>query len=143
MCQGDNEPSVVERENEVIWVDRGEGDRPLWLKDIVIVRVWIQRGQVGSEVRKWRGNKSLMKCTLRRVNASILRRDIPSPVFDLMIATNHPRTPATTNSCPLLGIGVRSSGSGESLARVRLLTSLIDKNWIYMGSENNSRKVAK
>lgn len=54
--------------------------------------------------------------------------NIPGPVLDRMIATNHPRVLATTKSCPLLGIGVRSSGSGESLTRVRLLTSLIDKN---------------
>lgn len=55
--------------------------------------------------------------------------NLPSPVFDLMIATNHPRMLATTKSCPLFGIGARSSGSGESLTRARLLTSLIDKNY--------------
>jgi hypothetical protein len=52
----------------------------------------------------------------------------PSPVLDRTIATNHPSVLATTKSWPLFGKDVRSSGSCESLTRVRLLTSLIDKN---------------
>ena len=82
---------------------------------------------MGPEIRKRRGNKSLREHGLRR-DKDLRTMNIPSPVFDLMTATNHPRTLATTKSCPLLGMGARSSGSGESLARVRLLTSLIDKN---------------
>ena len=57
-----------------------------------------------------------------------LKNNIPGPVLDLTIATNHPRVPATTKSWPLFGMEERSSGSGESLTRVRLFTSLIDKN---------------
>jgi len=42
MCQADNELGVVEREKEMIWGNRREGDLPLRLK--CIVRVCIQRG---------------------------------------------------------------------------------------------------
>jgi len=81
---------------------------------------------VRAEVRKWRGNKGLIEHV--RKGYDLDTENVPSPVLDLMIATNQPRLLATTKSCPLLGIGARSSGSGESLTRVRLLTSLIDKN---------------
>jgi len=65
---------------------------------------------------------------VKESRSKYLKNNIPSPVLDLMIATNQSRLPATTKSWPLFGTEERSTGSGESLMRVRLFTSLIDRN---------------
>lgn len=44
-------------------------------------------------------------------------------------ATNHPFELATANSWALPGTGSRSSGSGESLTRVRLFNSRRERNY--------------
>jgi hypothetical protein len=71
--------------------------------------------------------------------------NIPGPVLDRIIATNHSSVLATTKSWPLLGIGVRSNGSCEILTRARLLTSLIDRNcdeWHLITMTKGYNKIA-